>query len=868
MEKLYDLRAQLRLLRSHLDFSPYTPSANAPRWLCDLANIAGNDLGVLALLGPSGINVSHEPGKRSRAMPDAAGIFLAGLAGLICTTRRRLAIGIPPAGRHLPLLLAGSTVLANTLKHSLSKDGSTDGCVLVISPDLDLRSRYCDLFVDRQSLEEVYAGSRMRPTGERVALRPGVHIQHSRGVCFFLPGLVLPAKIKFRPALIILDLRYSRWTKRASDLAKWVVEVGRDAGIVVLYSLGDSDTAFALSSAGFPDLPFDHSAINACSERVMKPLNIHKELTIDWKLVEVPSYLRREHEVVEVKCAETIEAIFTTIGTLIDEQKQKDTPDLNRARWLLATLRHLPVPLIWYEQAARRLGRSTLRSLISKLGVQGRYNSEIGAVIQSLRMQFDQLYQILNASNLRSQALQTLLPCVLNTVPNEQVLLLVRDNVTESAVQNWLELEAFPGTDWLSRVIVKSCSNYYNMATHKYAAVVVNGIFPRRYKWIAGASLGTLVTFLAYPHEVDVIEHQLRSVYGDQVRTEQAVRRDRAMSQFVSRSVCPSVDSESTIPYLQFKRPQQKPAKTIVSESETRTKLSEDMGLNNRAFENVQEILSIVNLAAWKEDVSDEESPDEDKDDTGVGDHEDVVSCIRLRVRSQMLGEGVLWLAVDDIIDFVRASLPNDIQRAIPQMLQPRDVLLLMNEGRRLNLFDQFVDLAEDQPEMHHLAAYRRTWREAIQRMVARYQEKGRPNYAAMLRSLRSAGATIQSEPAVRAWVQDQVIGPDNIASIVAVGRVSGIESLVHQAKAFDQTFRDIRSIRQGIGRRLNSAIRRHFKHFAERMPEVSKDTLDSRLGLPLDELLETIDLAEVITVGDHIEKIISHRVGRIRPTK
>lgn len=846
--------------------------SDAPPWLCDLAGIAFNDLGVMALLGPSGINVSTEQGKRVRAMPDPAGLFLAGLSSHIYATGRKLAVGLPPAGRHLPLLLASSAILANALKRSLSRDTLTGGCVLVISSDLDVRSRYCDLFVQREALDAVYVGSRMRPTGERVALRQGENVQRSQGVCFFLPGLVLPERINFRPTFIILDLRYAHWTKRASDIAKWVIEVCRDAGMLALYSLGDSDTIIALSSVGFSDLPLDHAAITACSEQVMKQHAAHESLTIDWRMEDVPSYLDREHEVVEVELAETIEAIFASIGTLLDGQKQKDVPDLNRSRWLLATLTHLPVPLIWYEHAARSLGRSTLHRLIARLGIQGRHNSDLGAVIQTLRMQFEQIYQDLSRLNPRAQALQTLLPHILTSAPHEQVLFLVRDRVMERAVRNWLELEAFPEVDWLSRVMVKACPDYYSVAAHKYDAVLVNGVFPRRYKWMAGASLGARVTFLAYPHEVDVIEHQLRGVYGDQVRTEQAFKRDRAMSQLVSRSISPVNENESPIPRLQLKRPQQKSTKAMSSKSEAKVtikdiaKLSEAIELSRRAVEKVQEIVPEVKIAPWKEDVSDEEPPEEDTDDIIAGDREESVACIRLHVHSQMLGECVLWLAVDDIVDFVRASLPDDIQRTAPQKLQPGDVLLLMNEGRRTSLFDRFVDLAEEQPSMRYLATYRRTWREAVQRVVARHQDKGRPDYAAMLRSLRAAGATIQSEPAVRSWVQDQVIGPDNVASIAAVGRVSGMEPLVRQAKEFDRVFRDIRGIRQGIGRRLNSAIRRHFKHFAEGVPEASGDTLDRHLGLPLDELLETIDLAEVITVGAHIEKVVSHRVGRLRP--
>ncbi|MCA1642184.1 MAG: DrmE family protein, partial [Acidobacteria bacterium] len=200
-----------------------------------------------------------------------------------------------------------------------------------------------------------------------------------------------------------------------------------------------------------------------------------------------------------------------------------------------------------------------------------------------------------------------------------------------------------------------------------------------------------------------------------------------------------------------------------------------------------------------------------------------------------------------------------------PHELLLGDVLLRMDEGGRTSLFDRIVELAEDQPEMQYLATFRHVWRRAVQRLVARFGGQWGPNYVGMLLSLQSYGATIQSDQTVRSWVQDYVIGPDEVSSIIAVGRASGSEALVRQAKQFDAAFRRIRGIRQGIGRRLNSTIRKSFRHFTEGTVEPGAYQLDERLGIPLDELLETIDLAEIISVNKQEKRIALHHVGRFR---
>jgi hypothetical protein len=251
--------------------------------------------------------------------------------------------------------------------------------------------------------------------------------------------------------------------------------------------------------------------------------------------------------------------------------------------------------------------------------------------------------------------------------------------------------------------------------------------------------------------------------------------------------------------------------------------------------------------------------------DPGSTNGFDEGTCVRVEVESKALGRGVVLLELDKIVECVRPSSPNDIQRITPDELQTGDVLLRMEEGTRSSLFDRIVELAESQPEMRYLSAFRQAWRAAVQRMVSMFSDQRGVDYGRMLRALQEAGATIRSELAVRFWVKEQVIGPEARSSMVAVGHITGSSMLVRQAGDFDRAFRTIRGIRQGIGRRLNTTIRKSFTHFAGGLPEEATSQLDERLGLPLDELLETIDLAEVIEVFPDPERTPIDIAGRFR---
>jgi hypothetical protein len=132
------------------------------------------------------------------------------------------------------------------------------------------------------------------------------------------------------------------------------------------------------------------------------------------------------------------------------------------------------------------------------------------------------------------------------------------------------------------------------------------------------------------------------------------------------------------------------------------------------------------------------------------------------------------------------------------------------------------------------------------------------------LADLRKCGATVETELAIRWWVNGQTIGPDSVGSIAAVGQLSGVAAIEHNVRDFDRAFRKIRAVHQGIGRRLAYAIRRSFRHAADPNSEHRADQLDEHLSLPISELLESIDFAEVATVSKDRVLVAPSRVGRL----
>jgi hypothetical protein len=846
------LAQRLSGFRAKVDLRPCTPTSDAPSWLQELTALASVDLGVLALLGPSGLTVRGSDGVVLRLRPDTAELCIVALAHRIESTPQSLAISCPPTARHFPLLFVGAAALRQTLQQALSPDDPASGGVLLVSTDLEVRSRYCDLYVSNQQIDSAYPGSRLRPQGDVVSLTAGREVRSNRGVCFYLPYGGLPERLACSPGLIVLDLRYGRTPQpRMRELLQWVQEIRKGAGVLALYSCADLDTRRQLLDARFLDFPFDHVAVDVCSDYTeTSGAPVEQPSAVRSSFTAAPENLIRRHSIVEVENCDELEQLFEQTGQLLDSSDQSDSLDFARARWVFATLRQLPVPITWYEQTAYSLGRATLKRLIDRIGVISRHEHGVGPTLQSLRIQLTLLYRQLELSNPRAASLRSQVQRIASS-HGQKTLLLVRDRTMERAVRSWIDLDAHPGAEWLDRVEVVGCQQFSKIAEERFSYALINGALPRRHRWIMGSALADSVLFLTYPHESDIVEKQLQAVYSDASRAASTTQRYATLARLNDRAIARDVTPDEAVSPLHLVRPKKRSGthkeRTLVS-VRSLADLSQAVELSQENKRLEAQLAGTLD-ESWRSDSVDEDQLD-DVNAAEVASGVESVTALRVHVNSTAHGRGYLWLQAGEPVECVRLSSPDDLTMLPPEELAAGDVILRMAEGGRTDLFDRIVELAEGQPEMAYLARFRQAWRDAVQGLAHQHVRGQRVDYESILTKLQRAGATIQSALTVRFWVEGYVIGPEDPRSVEAVGSVAGAEGLVRNAKNFDKAFRRIRGLRQGIGRRLNTAIRRQFKDFAAGTAKGRGEVIDGRLGIPLEEIIETIDLAEVVSVS------------------
>ena len=715
----------------------------------------------------------------------------------------------------------------------------------MVSPDLDLRARYCDLFVRDIPLDAAYWGSRLAQDGRRIPLERRAEKGGLEGVCFFLPNLLLPTHLGFRPQAVLLDLRFSRWTRRLDQLIPWAMETR--APIVALHTLGDFDAESTLMNHKFETFVLDHVSLAGFQPSASSD----KAVWADWGLAASSQFLEREHRIVDVQGAESVEASLITCNELLEKANKADPIDLARARWVISTLAQLATPMAFYETAARSLGRSTVRRLISQIGYRSARTFEVGPVLQTIRMQLEAIYDTLQGEHPRAVQLKSAIVTAAGAVGGDRTCCLVRDRVHAKALRSWFELEAFPNGDDSLRVQINGVEEHH-YRNREFKTFVINGAFPRRYRWVLGDALAPTVVFVAFQHEIAPIAAHLNQFYDPTLSTKRAEGRLRTLQRLGS-GIIAAVVSDPLPAQLKLERPPLKKAKAKPA-SVASGKSFADLASLVKTVEQ-KSIATVISSATPRLPEPEEEPPDEEEE---RGDATDGVLCLRVEVRSHARGEGYFYFPCSTLVECVKPADPEKLVKVPPRALATGDVLPQIDERGKTSVFETIISLLDAQPTMRPVTAARRQWQIALVRLIDQRRlsrhllDDFAPtlDYSKILLDLQKEGATVQTEQSVRGWINGQTIGPDSVGSIRAVGIVSGSEAVSNNAGDLDRAFRKIRALHQGVGRRLAGALRKSVKSFATTGMTSAPEDIDAHLRLPLAELIESIDFVEVLAVS------------------
>lgn len=511
-------------------------------WLHEIAAAFRDDLGLLALHSISGLSEQLADQPLVRIPLCAVDNLLLLLVRNAIQARRHLGIALPPGTIMMPMLMICKTLLGDLLAQT-EMVGKLEylpglkerGGILLVSPDIEMRSRYFSMRVGQETVDKAYPACRMRPDGTIASITSSSLGPPS--VCFFLAHLKQlpnPSEVQFKPAVVILDLTHDHWMDRLSDLIGWCKQLhdvrGAPTTVIALLPAGDRSTREALFRHGIPAFPLDAEAIadvvGGFAPIVAPTTSVEKEAYGTWSLssfaLEKP--MDRMHTIYYVpnEASTDVEDIVTNIYRAIslNDRHAIIHRDLRIALWLAGTMLQLPLPLQWYEQHAfMARNRQTLKKLISSIGSNpsGTLDRDLAPVLQSVRGQLDLLYMHLSAANPKSEAFlrfyrESLAPIL---AEHKQVVLLARNDVAARALWPWLQSEGVPMEYQANmRVLTYKQLDGRELFDH----MVATGPWPARYRWQIGGRLGRNVDFILYKREEPILKQQVAYFYSGRTR--------------------------------------------------------------------------------------------------------------------------------------------------------------------------------------------------------------------------------------------------------------------------------------------------------------------------------------------------------------
>jgi hypothetical protein len=878
-----DWSVALQALQQIADTEPIRPNNGSPGWLSAASDLALTDPGVLAALGPGKLSCLSSGHVRTSLCLDGPGVIAAAVAVSSARRGHQLAFAVAPGARDLPLFVAAVAILGDTVRDALLPEPKHAG-FLIVSSDLELRAKYCTLQIASESIDAAYPGLRLSTSGRAELIdTKRAASEARRGVCFMYPTKTLPASVSLNPGYVIVDLRYGRESKRAYDIVAWTSKMFPHAGILALYTTGDTWTESELSRVLAASFVFDHQAVATCKNQLRKATARGdaetNAFTLNAAFGDSLKYLERHNEIRYLDNSEHLERLFSSLHTTLFGGMDYRDPAVRRAMWLYSTLRDFPIPLKYYERAAQAAGKYTLKRMIDGLRQLLRM-PKLGPLVQSLGVLYIELYKALLNESLRANGL-------LNSIEDaflsqdEEIVLLCKDATAAAALDLWLTDNFGSELQLLSRVSAIKFADAWLLQRRNVGVSILSGVLPAQHRWLYGANLGRTAIHLCAPSQATALKRALNTPLDPLINGRYVNSRYSTLSKLLGHQI-PGTGKDSTLRQINLTGEPDAMSAGETNGAETpNTAAGYIRAQEPRQKHKLRTIgHGLESLSALLTDSQPEKTPepiveklpdapralfeDDDPDDCASSESRRARAVIGVRDSQRVR----LYLDEQRTYEVISHGESAGIAYLSPGQLSPGDILLLTDSIGRLSVFDQMLSIIEGAPKLKSLISYRRAWNAAVQHLKGAGSLGGQLDYGVLLRKLRVRGADIESELTVKNWIEGRVIGPAKITSITAVGQLIESTDMVQRAGEYDNAFRSIRSIHQTLGRHIGNILRGAKEDFAFAVHSTDYH-IEPAFAFPLRELMQSIVPIEIEWVDENTATIAHaalHRQEQISP--
>lgn len=179
------------------------------------------------------------------------------------------------------------------------------------------------------------------------------------------------------------------------------------------------------------------------------------------------------------------------------------------------------------------------------------------------------------------------------------------------------------------------------------------------------------------------------------------------------------------------------------------------------------------------------------------------------------------------------------------KLLQPNDLLILINNSTSKSLAEAVINKVESHPKMIEVITYQKSWIHYLQRGI---KETG-DNPASILNKLKLKGAKSPTTPlAVSNWVNGGVIGPRDKNNIKLIGEIYNQPFLIENLDKIYAAVQRLRGIHVSLSKKLGKLIPK--AGVALEQGDEDDTLVDSELDLYLEDFANIITIERVKAVA------------------
>ncbi|KRW90687.1 hypothetical protein SD51_13310 [Alicyclobacillus tengchongensis] len=671
----------------------------------------------------------------------------------------------------------------------------------------------------------------------------------------------IPQSLPHRPAVIILDFLPFRHRKRFVDIVAWANQMA-DHVIAITPRYDDS---FKIGKTLFPYvLPIDSHSINTLEEAV--DLRLHEAhvepVTASLSLQGSLPYLLNMNpdlHICRFDFGDVFESLLNKTFGLINQINvtfATKPRSIEFLYWVLLDLLSLTVPLEWYERTKRAQGEKTLLDRIESAKKIWSDDLEERAITRFLVPQLvghvEQIYQMLlnYSSSTRGEVLEEVL--IEHLESNRRAIVVVGDDVNASEFKFWLRYRRRLSLNDLNDISVltqrtlakEQLRTIYQDHVEVPRTWVVSGVWRRKYVGSFYIPNGSSLFMVSAAYEESIARQQL--IQRFEADNETAEKMFNSLSNLFSLDS--TADKTKSLPgsvNINTKTysvsPVERKFRAAESAAEPQLNLSPIMGV---------EVLRELVLSDHEEVFEDQQarSPQVLWNESDTLD--EILSCLRLQ--SISLGDNndqYNFFTVDGTPLKVIKAGGNEVEQMTPLELQTGDIWVRVKQPQRHELFQTVLESASNTMTMMWLQTNLEEWKEMLRIVWAKFSvgSYSRKNtYEKIAAKVRASGGTRVHWLTIKTWMTGEVTSVRDEVNVHAIALLTEDERFIGRHIQIYAAMRKLWTIHIQLGKHLGKLIMQQATRGLENTPTESWIDLGEGIRIPVEDIIEVIDLHQI----------------------